>query len=241
MSFKAGIWAIIPAAGTGTRMGSSAPKQYLPLHGKTVLGVTLERLASFPGIKGVLVGLSNDDTQWPHIADSLKDLPVEVSAYIGGPERANTVLNGLRVLGDIAEEGDWVLVHDAARPCVRHEDIQKLIDEVTDSDDGGILALPIADTVKLAKENGRIDKTIDRTGLWRAVTPQLFPLADLTKALDRALLEEASITDEASAMEYIGAMPRCVEGHPDNIKITYPTDLALAELYLNHQSREAGR
>ncbi|MCG6975956.1 MAG: 2-C-methyl-D-erythritol 4-phosphate cytidylyltransferase [Acidiferrobacterales bacterium] len=233
-----GIWAIVPAAGAGNRMGSSAPKQYLPLQGKTVLAVTLERLASFPAIKGVFVGLSKDDTQWPHVADSLKDLPVEISGYIGGAERANTVVNGLKALSEIAEDGDWVLVHDAARPCVRHEDIQKLIDEVTDTDDGGILALPITDTVKLTREDGRIDKTIDRTGLWRALTPQLFPLADLARALDRALLEEATITDEASAMEHIGAMPRCVEGHPDNIKITYPADLELAELYLSQQTKE---
>jgi 2-C-methyl-D-erythritol 4-phosphate cytidylyltransferase len=236
-----GIWAIVPAAGAGTRMGSSGPKQYLPLQGKTVLGVTLERLASFPAIKGVFVGLSNDDTQWPQVAASLKDLPVEISGYIGGSERANTVLNGLKVLSEIAEEGDWVLVHDAARPCVRHEDIQKLIDDVTGTDDGGILALPIADTVKLTREDGRIDKTIDRTGLWRALTPQLFPLADLARALDRALLEEVIITDEASAMEYIGAMPRCVEGHPDNIKITYPADLELAGLYLSQQAREGSQ
>ncbi|KPK12477.1 MAG: hypothetical protein AMJ68_01715 [Acidithiobacillales bacterium SG8_45] len=238
MSFRAGIWAVIPAAGTGTRMGSSVPKQYLPLQGKTVLGVTIERLASFFPIKGIYVGLAADDSQWPDVAEKLKTDSVEVSTFTGGATRAATVLNGLREVGKRADVDDWVLVHDAARPCVRHEDIQKLIDEATDTDDGGILALPIADTVKLTKEDGRIDKTVDRTSLWRALTPQFFPLADLTKALDRALLEEAIITDEASAMEYIGAMPRCIEGHPDNIKITYPADLELAELYLSQQAKE---
>jgi len=233
-----GIWVIVPAAGAGTRMGSSGPKQYLPLQGKTVLGVTLERLAKFPAIKGIFVGLSKDDAKWQHVADSLKGLPVEISGYIGGAERANTVLNGLKALSEIAEAGDWVMVHDAARPCVRHEDIEKLIRETIESDDGGILAMPIADTVKLTREDGRIDKTISRANLWRALTPQLFPIADLIKALDLALLEDAEITDEASAMEFIGAMPMCIQGHADNIKITYPADLALAELYLSQQAKE---
>lgn len=241
MNQKAGIWAIVPAAGAGTRMGSSAPKQYLPLHGKTVIATTLERLASFPPIQGIYVGLSADDSQWAKVADSLTDLPVEITTYVGGEERANTVSNGLKGLSAVAEEGDWVLVHDAVRPCVRHEDIQRLIDEADDTDDGGILAVPISDTVKRTNDDGRIDKSVSRVNLWRALTPQYFPIADLAKALDRSLLEQAETTDEASAMEFIGAMPRCVPGHADNIKITYPADLELAEWYLSRQAKELAK
>ena len=189
MSSKAGIWAIVPAAGTGTRMGSSSPKQYLPLQGKTVIAVALERLANFPAIKGIYVGLSADDKQWTKVAQSLEELPVAIKTYVGGEERANTVLNGLKEIESVAEEGDWVLVHDAARPCVRHEDIQKLINEASDTDDGGILALPVSDTVKRTNDDGRIDKTVSRVNLWRALTPQYYPVADLTKALDQAFLE----------------------------------------------------
>jgi 2-C-methyl-D-erythritol 4-phosphate cytidylyltransferase len=238
MSFSAGIWAIVPAAGTGTRMGSSVPKQYLPLQGETVIAITIERLASFFPIKGIYVGLAEDDAGWADVAHQLEHHAITVTTYVGGASRAETVLNGLREVGKHADADDWVMVHDAARPCVRHKDMQKLIDGVTDSDDGGILAVPISDTVKFSKEDGRIDKTVDRTHLWRALTPQFFPIDDLTRALDKAILEEAIVTDEASAMEYIGAMPRCVEGHPDNIKITYPADLELAELYLSQQQKE---
>jgi 2-C-methyl-D-erythritol 4-phosphate cytidylyltransferase len=238
MSTNAGIWAIVPAAGSGARMGSSTPKQYLPLQGKTVIANTLERLATFKAIKGIFVGLAKDDSQWPEVAKRLNSLPIAITSYTGGETRADTVLNGLKELRDHADPDDWVLVHDAARPCIRHEDIWKLIEEASENDDGGILALPITDTVKQIKDDGRIDKTVDRTQLRRALTPQFFPIEDLVKALEKAILEEVTITDEASAMEYIGAMPKCIEGHPDNIKITYPTDLELAALYLAQQQKE---
>lgn len=219
-------------------MGAAAPKQYLPLLDDTVIGITIKRLASFPIIKGVYVGIASDDSQWANIEKQLSILPAEVETFTGGDTRAQTVLNGLKVLLEKSEQGDWVLVHDAARPCVRHEDIRKLINEASDSDDGGILALPVTDTVKRTDGKDRIKKTVSRENLWRASTPQYFPIDDLNMALSKALQEGAEITDEASAMEHIGAMPRCIVGHADNIKITYPADLELAEMYLKKQLKE---
>jgi 2-C-methyl-D-erythritol 4-phosphate cytidylyltransferase len=239
MNQTAGIWAIIPAAGSGTRMGTSLPKQYLSLHNETVIAITVKRLASFPAVNGIYVGIASDDSRWATIKYQLGHLPVPFETFIGGESRAQTVLNGINALADKAHDGDWVLVHDAARPCVRHDDIRKLVNEAGETDDGGILALPVADTVKRTDDRDRISKTISRENLWRALTPQYFPIGDLKKALTQALDEEAEITDEASAMEYIGATPRCVAGHADNIKITYPADLELAEMYLRKQKKEA--
>jgi len=156
----------------------------------------------------------------------------------GGAERAQTVLNGLRALETYAAPDDWVLVHDAARPCVRHTDIDSLLAAVAGHADGGLLALPLSDTVKRADHNGCIEETVPRTGLWRALTPQVFRLAALRDALESAMRAGVEITDEASAMEYSGARPRLVHGHADNIKITLPEDLALAELFLREQERE---
>ena len=238
MNQMAGIWVIIPAAGAGSRMDASTPKQYLPLLDETVIGITLGRLATFPSINGVFVGIASDDSQWAEVEKQLQGLPVPIKTFIGGDTRAQTVLNGLNVLSENSKEGGWVLVHDAARPCVRHDDIRKLINEVSDSTDGGVLALPVADTVKRTDSNDRIRKTVRREHLWRALTPQYFPIEDLTNALTKALEEGGEITDEASAMEYIGAMPKCIAGHADNIKITYPADLALAEMYLQKQLKE---
>lgn len=220
-------------------MGTSLPKQYLPLQNETVIAVTVGRLASFPAIKGIYIGIAADDSRWVEVEKQMQELPVPVVAYTGGDTRAQTVLNGLIALSEKCEEGDWVLVHDVARPCVRHDDIRKLINEASGSDDGGILALPVADTVKRTDRKDRIKKTVSREHLWRALTPQYFPIDDLKKALTKALLEDAEITDEASAMEYIGAMPKCVAGHADNIKITYPADLELAEMYLKKQLKES--
>lgn len=220
-------------------MGTSVPKQYLPLLNETVIAITIKRVASFPAIKGVYVGIAPDDSRWTEVEKQLKGMPTPIETYIGADTRARTVLNGLAALSKKAGKGDWVLVHDAARPCVRHDDISKLLGEVSGTDDGGILALPVADTVKQTDSKDRIEKTVCRENLWRALTPQYFPIRDLMDAMTTALEEGAEITDEASAMEHIGAKPKCIAGHADNIKITYPADLALAEMYLKKQNKES--
>lgn len=216
-------------------MRADRPKQYLPLLGHPILSRTLERLGSYPRLRGMLVGIAEDDVYWPTLTDPIPKL---LSTFSGGAERANTVLNGLRLLADFAEPDDWVLVHDAARPCLRHADIDALLKAVENYTDGGLLALPVSDTVKRADANGCVEQTVSRVHLWRALTPQVFHLAALTEALERALADGTEVTDEASAMEYRGARPRLVAGHADNIKITVPNDLMLAENVLRAQDRE---
>jgi 2-C-methyl-D-erythritol 4-phosphate cytidylyltransferase len=229
-----GLWALVPAAGAGIRMAADRPKQYLPLLGRPLLQFTLERIASFTHVRGLVVGLAEDDPYWPTLPKPAK----LVGSYIGGAQRAETVLNGLKVLMRHAAEGDWVLVHDAVRPCVRHGDIERLIRGVGRHPDGGLLALPVADTVKRADRDNEVIETIPREGLWRAVTPQLFPIGMLKTALEKALRDNLTITDEAMAIEHLGGHPKLVASHGDNIKITLPGDLELAELYLKQQSRE---
>lgn len=229
-----GLWALVPAAGVGIRMAANRPKQYLPLLGRPVLQFTMERIVSFPQVRGLVVGLAPDDPYWPTLPKPAK----LIEGYIGGAERAETVLNGLKVLMRHAAEGDWVLVHDAVRPCVRHGDIERLIRSVGRHPSGGLLALPVADTVKRADRDNEVVETISREGLWRAVTPQLFPISMLKTALEKAARDKLTVTDEAMAVEYLGGHPKLVACHGDNLKVTLPGDLELAELYLRQQSRE---
>jgi 2-C-methyl-D-erythritol 4-phosphate cytidylyltransferase len=216
-------------------MRAGRPKQYLPLLGRAMLLHTLERLGRYPRLRGLVVGIAADDAYWPTLASEIPNL---LNTYMGGAERAQTVLNGLRALETYAAPDDWVLVHDAARPCLRYADIDSLLAAVAGHADGGLLALPLSDTVKRADHNGCSEETVPRSGLWRALTPQVFRLAALRDALESAMRDGIEITDEASAMEYSGARPRLVHGHADNIKITVPEDLALAELFLREQERE---
>ena len=219
-------------------MQAAVPKQYLPLLGRPILVRTLERLCTHPRLQGVLVGIAANDDHWSRCADDCSHLPRFVGTFTGGSQRAQTVLSGLRALASRARAGDWVMVHDAVRPCVRHDDIDKLIDAVVASDQGGLLALPIADTVKRTDASGRVLETVARNDLCRALTPQMFRLDRLQTALEQALADGFEITDEAAAIEHIGGRPLVVAGHPDNIKITHPADLDLAELYLYRQARE---
>ncbi|MCG3200506.1 MAG: 2-C-methyl-D-erythritol 4-phosphate cytidylyltransferase [Gammaproteobacteria bacterium] len=225
-------WAVIPAAGAGTRMAAEIPKQYLSLRGRTIIEHTLERFLSHPRIAGIVVSVAAGDPVWP-------TLPVAGRPRIlradGGAERCHSVLNALKVLVSAGHGGDWGLVHDAARPCVRTADIDMMIDALSDDPVGGILAVPVRDTMKRAGGTQRITATVERSGLWRALTPQMFRVGPLATAIERALDSGVSVTDEAQAMELIGQAPRLVEGHADNIKITRPQDLELAELYLRHQ------
>lgn len=232
------IWAVVPAAGTGSRMQAAIPKQYLPLSGRPILLRTLERLCAFPGLAGLIVGVAQDDSHWPRLQYDCKRLPRYLGHYTGGVMRADTVLNGLRALPDSARDDDWVLVHDAVRPCVRHADIDKLVAVASRHRDGGLLALPMADTVKRADRDGMILETVPRENLWRALTPQMFRLGRLRLALERASAQSLEVTDEASAIERLGDRPQVVVSHPDNIKITLPADLELAELYLARQRQE---
>ena len=218
-------------------MRADRPKQYLPLLGRPILLRTLERLGSFPQLRGMLVGIAADDVYWPTLPGPISNL---LGTYAGGAERAETVLNGLQALAAYAQPRDWVMVHDAARPCVRHADIDALMLAVAGHADGGILALPVSDTVKRADHNGCIEETVSRAGLWRALTPQVFRFDALRAALEKASRAGREITDEASAMEHEGARPRLVHGHADNIKITLPEDLMLAEIFLHAQERGGG-
>jgi 2-C-methyl-D-erythritol 4-phosphate cytidylyltransferase len=234
-----GIWALVPAGGQGLRMQASLPKQYLPLLGRPVILHTLERLCTHPRVRGVMVGISDQDTHWQALIPMLANLPKFLGKYSGGETRAHTVLNGLKALTKHAKAEDWVLVHDAVRPCLRHEDMDKLISTVGNGSEGGLLALPISDTVKRVDNEGRVVETVRREGLWRAATPQMFRIGALASALESVLKQGSEITDEASAIEVAGGHPRVVACHADNIKVTLPEDLASAELYLKQQQGKA--
>ena len=221
-------WAVIPAAGIGSRMAAEIPKQYLEIAGKTILEHTLNRFFDHPKITGVVLVISPDDQYWEQLKmTSVKPLIVAQ----GGAERCHSVLSALQTLEDHADQQDWVLVHDAARPCLRSADIDKLIKEVADHDVGGLLAAPVRDTMKRGLDNV-VTETVERTGLWHALTPQMFRLSDLKAALGNTLQKGLVVTDEAQAMESINKMPLLIEGHVDNIKITRPQDMELAAHYL---------
>lgn len=222
-------WAVVPAGGSGTRMGADKPKQYLTIAGKTIIEHTLESLLRHQAIAGVCVAVASSDSHWS-LVNVNSDKKVLVAP--GGKERCHSVINALAALGEIAAPHDWVLVHDAARPCVRLQDIDKLIAGLNNHSVGGILAVPVQDTIKRSNDNDDIEQTIDRRRLWQAQTPQMFRLQMLSDALKQAIQDDFIVTDEASAMEHIGLQPKLIEGHADNIKITRPEDLPIAEFYL---------
>lgn len=225
-------WAVVPAAGVGARMGGDIPKQYLPLAGRTVIEHTLERLCSHPAVAAVVVALSASDTHFDRLNIACSR-PLHRAP--GGAERCHSVLNALDVLEGHAADDDWVLVHDAARPCVRRDDIQRLMDTVAGHAVGGLLAVPVRDTMKRSDAGGVVTETVPREHLWHALTPQMFRFGELRAALRAALADGALVTDEAAAMERLGRMPVLVEGHGDNIKITRPEDLSLAAFHLQQQ------
>jgi len=233
MSRTEKVWAVVPAAGIGARMQADRPKQYLLLDNKPVLQYTLERLACHPDIEGIVIALAEHDEWWPQLELTL---PCPLLIAKGGKERADSVLNALELLATKTDYDPWVLVHDAARPCLRHEDIDRMLKTLLNHEVGGILGIPVTDTVKRVDANKTIQETVCRNGLWRAATPQMFRSQQLLKALNIAFEQGLSVTDEASAMELTGWGPMIVEGHSDNIKITIPQDLALAQLYLQQQS-----
>ena len=228
------IVAIVPAAGVGSRMKADRPKQYLNLLGHTVLEHTVEKLLSHPAITQVVVAVSDDDPYFPELSLASHERVIRVS---GGKERADSVLSALNYVCHHLKN-EWVLVHDAARPCVNLDDASKLIDIATSHEVGAILASPVRDTMKRSDPEQQIQHTVDRVALWHALTPQMFRAQSLQRALHDALQQQVTITDEASAFEWLGYAPALVAGRADNIKITQPEDLALAEFYLRREKEE---
>lgn len=234
------FWAVIPAAGVGKRMQANCPKQYLELHNKTVIEHTLDRLLSMEVISGVVISISEGDEYWSAL-NYTSDKPIIIAT--GGDERSDSVLNALLKLSQMLEQSAdspnnvWALVHDAARPCVRVADVQKLIDVASVDDEGGLLALAVRDTMKRSNPQQQVENTVDREGLWHALTPQMFRLDLLIEALVHARNKQLVITDDASAMELAGYKPKLIEAHEDNIKITRAFDLQLAELFMQQQKK----
>ena len=228
-------WAVVVAAGSGRRMSAEIPKQYLPLHGKTVMEHSLRHFIEHPGIAGIVIALAENDQRWGGLALQCAKPLVTVG---GGAERCHSVLNAVERLGEWAVPPDWVLVHDAARPCLRRADIDSLMTGLRDHAVGGLLAAPVRDTMKRSDAQGNVRETVCREHLWHALTPQMFRFAALRDALRNAITRGLTITDEASAIEAAGMSPRLVPGHADNIKITQGDDLALAEFYLRRQAEE---
>ena len=219
------FFALIPAAGVGERAGTAVPKQYAPLLGKPMLMHTIAAFAASPSITATHVVVSPEDKWIETLGGS--GFPARCTVHrVGGATRAASVLNGLTAIN--AEANDWVLVHDAARPCITPAMIEALIAELRDDPVGGLLALPVPDTVKRADGAGRVSDTIPRDGLWLAQTPQMFRYALLRSALERT----PEVTDEAGAIERVGLKPKLVTGSAQNIKVTYPADLELAANYL---------
>jgi len=222
-------FALIPAAGAGSRMGGELPKQYLEIGGKPLLYYAVRRLVMHPRIEQVFVVLAPGDQRysridWAAFAGKIEPL------YCGGETRAASVFNGLLAANDAIDAADWVLVHDAARPCLGEAELDRLITELGEDATGGLLAVPVADTLKRAGREGRVMRTESREELWQAQTPQMFRCRLLVEALSRS--GPTVITDEAGAVENLGLLPKLVMGDARNLKVTYPQDLELAELIL---------
>lgn len=227
------FWVVVPAAGSARRMGAAVPKQYLPLAGRTVIEWSLAPFLAHERTAAIVVALSPDDRRWSQTPLAAH---AKVVATNGGAERMDSVLAGLRALHDRAAPDDWLLVHDAARPCLSATDLERLLNELKDDEVGGLLAAPVVDTLKRADDGGRVAQTVAREKLWRALTPQMFRYAILQRALTSAQGKGIAVTDEAQAVEALGLQPKLVAGDADNIKITLPEDLSRAERILRSRS-----
>jgi len=226
------IWAIVPAAGVGSRMNDAVPKQYLEIHGKTILEHTLESLLKSNKIDGIVVSLSEGDRLFEQLP--IAENP-RIRTVVGGATRAESVLNGLAFLQfeePLENQADWALVHDAARPCLSEGAISRMIERLAGDAVGGILAIPAIDTLKRANTNQEITETVDRERIWQAQTPQMFRRQLLSESLSKALENDVQVTDEASAMEWAGYKPKLIHGEVNNLKITTPQDLTFAEFLL---------
>lgn len=226
------LWAVIPAAGSGSRFSKTELKQYQTIFDKTVLEHTIARLNILP-LTGYVLAIGQQD----NIAKTLPLSHKEKAHFcLGGQERVHSVLNALQYLLEIASEDDWVFVHDAARPCVSESSLTQLVDTAISKNTSAILAIQVRDTLKYVADQPKIEKTVSRDCLWQAQTPQIARLEMLKNAIEKALADDIVITDEASALEYAGHEVQVVQGRADNIKITYPDDLLLASLILQSQS-----
>lgn len=225
-------FAIVPAAGSGSRMGAERPKQYLDLLGRPLLWHTLDTLCCAPQIESVFVVISPEDQWWETFSWEALGASLQV-LRVGGSTRAQSVSNALAAVHEQLEQDDWVLVHDAARPCLSQRHVTDLIDALRDDEVGGLLAVPVADTLKRGDAAGRVAQTISRDGLWQAQTPQMFRFGLLGKALHA----NPNVTDEAGAIEALGLSPRLVAADMTNFKVTYPRDLALAAQILQARER----
>ena len=232
---KAAVHAIVTAAGSGERFGGELPKQYQLIAGQAVLAHSIEALLQHESVDDVTVIVSAADRYFESVATGLS---TSVQTASGGKTRAQSVLNGLLQLSTQYPDSDWVLVHDAARPCLSQHSLSCLLDEGLQSTDGAILALPVGDTLKRANDNDEIIATVARDQLWAAQTPQMFRLGTLRSAMQAALEAGQPLTDEASALEFVGLAPRLVMGSTQNIKITWPADLAIASGYLANAGKD---
>ena len=230
------VWAVVPAAGSGRRMAAEVPKQYLKLNGVPILEHTLRALLACPDIRGVMVVLDPSDRR----ADAIPSLSdPRVSTAAGGAERADSVLAGLQAVSLEASEQDWVLVHDAARPCVSVALLHSLITACVSAHVGAVMAQASVDTLKRISDDNRVVETLDRKAIWRAQTPQMFKLGELSTALSEALANDIAITDESMAMERAGYPVAILEGPSTNIKVTLPADLEFAEIILRRLNEES--
>ena len=228
----ASVWAVVPAAGRGTRFGGEVPKQYLQVGGRPLLAYTLDALLAHPAVAGVVVALAAGDPWWPGWSDHAGK---PVLTCTGGASRAASVLAAMAALPESVRADDFVLVHDAARPNLAPADLDRLLEQGRADPVGAILAAPVRDTLKRAGDDGGIDRTEPRERLWRALTPQLFRRLQLARALQAAADAGVEVTDEAMALERQGARPLLVEGREDNFKVTTPADLARFEFELSRR------
>ena len=222
-------WVVIPAAGIGKRMGDDIPKQYISVCGKTVIEHTIDNFISRNEIENICISISESDNYWPTLPISKNE---KIITTVGGDERYESVYNGLRAIQDKATENDWVLVHDAVRPCLKKSIIDRLITDISSHDVGGILALPCSETMKRVNNSNEVEETINRQTAWRAQTPQMFKYKKLLLAIEKVINEDIFITDEAMAMELSNHKPIVILGDENNIKITHKTDLKYLELFL---------
>jgi len=232
------IFALIPAAGVGTRMGGQVPKQYLSVLGKTILEHTLTLFVNNSKIERPIVAVAENDRLFFSLPSSVIE---KCTVITGGAERRDSVMAGLNHLKKFEPDCSWVLVHDAARPCVQHRDIDNLIETVKGHPVGGLLATPVLDTLKECTKSRTVGKTVDRSNLWRALTPQMFRLTVLQKALSMSIDNGTIVTDESQAIEEAGFSSKIVEGSGQNIKVTRPEDLWLAEAILSHHKNLEGK
>ena len=222
------LWAVVPAAGIGSRFGNGTPKQHQRLAGRSVIEWAILPFLERTDIVGIVIALADDDKNWSQ-ADVVD---ARVILAKGGSERSESVLNSLQAIHERADPMDWVLVHDAARPCLDGGDLQRLIQTLQEDPVGGLLATPVHDTLKRDSGNGRVESTVERRGLWRAMTPQMFRYGILCSALERAVSQQLSVTDESMAVELMGEHPVLIQGRADNMKITSREDMLRAESVL---------